>query len=582
MDSFALPVVQSHGLLFPEPSFADRRPGNPFPDHFPDFWTLNINQGSQFSSDAPTTHVDSQFDRNPELLSNGNPEPILGDILNRNTANPQLPSEEFDALLAGGTANVSAQFSLLEEEHPTSPSYDNRANTSSSRPLPAFPGAEGFGALSVGGRGGRIIEVTNLKNAGTGSLRAALEAEGPRIVVFRVGGTIKLYNEIKVTNPYVTVAGQTAPGDGILIRGVDSKLLSITNGVHDVIIRYLRFRNGSGDTNGFGHDNISINSGYNIILDHVSMSWSTDENASLFRHHNNPPIYNVTIQRSSFGEGLQGHSNGLLISGETDFSDPKNPIEAWRGINQISIHHNLFIHNDTRNPRVTSSGTQVINNVIYNWGRKIGETTFGSVVDFINNYAKAGPVSSLDRIFLHENSNPAHPNDPYPDPSIYTEGNIVQPIQTDPNADNWDLWELRFSDAPVPKSYRRSTPLQQAPIPVDVQSADQAYESVLADVGANARLNCLGNWIPNADPVDQRYISDVLNNFGENEPIRRPYYGGGYPDIESGTPCEDSDRDGMPNAWENQHQFNPQDPSDGLTDADGDGYTNVEEYLNGT
>lgn len=222
-----------------------------------------------------------------------------------------------------------------------------------------------------------------------------------------------------------------------------------------------------------------------------------------------------------------------------------------------------------------------INHVIDNWGRPIGETTFGSVADLINNYAKAKPVSHLNRLFLHENSTPAHPNDPYPNPSLYTQGNIVDPVEIDRNTDNWNLWKLNFTYDSVALSDRRSTPLQPAPILVDVESADRAYESVLADVGANARLNCLGNWIPNADAVDRRYISDLIKNRGENQPIRRPYFGGGYPDIQSATPCTDSDRDGMPNGWENDHQLNLQDPLDGSADADGDGYTNVEEYLNG-
>jgi pectate lyase len=551
LDNFLMPSVHSS-----DPPLIDPVASHPFLDGVLNFGNIDPNGGAQFSLSDLTNPIDPQFvEISNTLSSRDNPDLILGDLTNWNAANPQPLAEGFAS---------------LQDEHPTSLS-----------PIPAFPGAEGFGALSVGGRGGRVIEVTNLKDSGPGSLREAMEAEGSRIVVFRVGGTIRLQSTIRIQDPYLTVAGQTAPGGGILIRGTDSTLLRIEDEAHDIIIRYLRLRNGSGEANGSGHDNISINGGYNIILDHVSMSWSTDENASIYRKRDNPPIYNVTIQRSTLGEGLDGHSTGLIVSGETDFSDPNNPIEAWKEVYNISVHHNLFIHNDTRNPRVTSSGTQVINNTIYNWGRRIGETTRGSIVDVINNYAQAGPISNLDRLFLHENYSPSNPNEPYPAPSIYTEGNVVNPIQRDPNADNWNLWKLNFSQDSVPPSYRRSTPLQQAPIPINVQSANDAYESVLADVGANARLNCQGNWVFNADDVDRLYLRDILNHRGYDEPISHPHASGGYPDLDPGTPCTDSDRDGMPNLWENQHQLNPQDPTDGSTDADGDGYTNIEEYLNG-
>lgn len=447
-------------------------------------------------------------------------------------------------------------------------------------PLPAFPGAEGFGAAAVGGRGGRVIEVTNLNNSGPGSLREAMEASGPRIVIFRVAGIIFLKDEIHVRDPYLTVAGQTAPGGGILLRGNDTTLIRIDKGVHDIVIRYLRLRNGSGIANGFGHDNISINGGYNIIIDHVSMSWSTDENASIWRKAGDNPVYNVTIQDSILAEGIKGHSNGLIIGGETDFSNFSQPIEAWKDIQNISIHHNLLAHNGTRNPRVTSQKTQIINNIMYNWKDRIGETSRGAVLDYINNYAKAGPVSDLNNLFLHENYNPYNLDEPYADPSIYTEGNIVEPVQTDPNANNWDLWKLNFTYDPLPESYRRSTPLQQAPIPVNVQSAAEAYESVLADVGANARLDCSGDWIPNADSVDLRILNDVRQGLGADKPVYSPYRAGGYPEIAPGRLCPDNDRDGMPNAWEYLHGFNANDPADGATDADGDGYTNIEEYLN--
>ena len=276
-------------------------------------------------------------------------------------------------------------------------------------PIPSFPGAEGYGAISVGGRGGRVIEVTNLNNSGPGSLRAAIEAEGPRIVVFRVAGNIQLDGELRIWNSYLTIAGQTAPGSGITIKGYGDNALRIynkdNNGVHDVVIRYLHLRHGQVDGS---NDNLTIHGGHNIIIDHVSMSWSTDENVGVWSEMDRPRIYNTTFQRSIMAEGLAGHSNGMHVSGEKDYS-LENPVEAWRRIYDLTIHDNLFIHNTHRNPRVISAGTQVVNNVVYNWKYRIGETMSGSVIDYINNYYKAGPMSNLDRLLLHEEISPDYP-----------------------------------------------------------------------------------------------------------------------------------------------------------------------------
>lgn len=448
--------------------------------------------------------------------------------------------------------------------------------------VPAFPGAEGYGAQAIGGRGGRVIEVTNLNNDGPGSLREAAEAEGPRTVVFRVAGIIELNDAIRIRDPYLTIAGQTAPGGGITIKSSGSHIFNLKN-THDVVIRYLRLRNGSG---GYGdYDNLNIDDSHDVIADHLSMSWSSDENVGIWRASlDQPPIYNVTIQRSMMAEGLADHSNGMHISGYKDYSDPDNPIEAWRGIQDLTIHHNLFIHNTDRNPRVATIGTQVINNVVYNWGSRLGSTLTGSVIDYINNYYKGGPMSNLERILLHEDCNPVQPDwpCPFPDPSIYISGNLVMPTHPDPSADNWVLLKYNWRYTPLPDHFRRLTPLPQAPIPVTLQPASTAYASVLADVGANARLDCSGNWVSNVDPVDVRLLTDLQNNTGPDGPISDPEAVGGYPVIDPGTPCPDSDHDGMPDVWEDRYGFNSNDPGDGPVDADQDMYTNVEEYLNGT
>jgi len=448
--------------------------------------------------------------------------------------------------------------------------------------LPAFPGAAGHGAGAIGGRGGRIIEVINLNDSGPGSLRAAIEATGSRIVVFRVAGIITVQGSIRLRNPYITIAGQTAPGSGITLRGTTDHILRIKD-THDVVIRYLRFRNGSGSPG--DNDNINIRGSWNVVIDHVSMSWATDENTGIWRDTvTSPTIHGVTIQRSIFAEGLAGHSKGMQISGYKDYSDPANPVEAWKGISDVTLHHNLYIHNTDRNPRLISSGTQVMNNVVYNWQTRIGESQSASIVDYVGNYYVAGPMSRTDRLLLHENCSPDHPEwvCPLPDPSIYIKGNVVVPVFPDPNADNWNLLKSNFTYAPLPPSFRRLQALPQGTVPVAVQAATDAYASVVGDVGANARLDSAGHLVPNVDSADSRLVADVVNRTGPTSPISSPTAVGGYPAVQPGTPATDSDHDGMPDEFEVLNGFKVNDASDSPLDTDGDGYSNVEEYLNGT
>lgn len=433
-----------------------------------------------------------------------------------------------------------------------------------------------------------MIEVTTLADdfpAPAGSLRACTDASGPRTCVFRVGGIITLKSgaRFEIKNPYLTIAGQTAPGGGILITG-GSGIVVLT---HDVIIRYLRSRLLGGGNPGSGQVNIGIRDGsYNVIVDHCSTSWSLDENVMIWKDPlPGPDLTNVTVQRCLIAEGLAGHSTGLQIGGEDNYG-VNPPLDEALRIHEISVHHNLFVHNYDRNPRMGSNGSEIINNVVYNWGSRVGVSVKKNIVDLINNYWKPGPMSQ-SLIFKHE-STQINLGWVYPDPSIYIAGNVVQGSFENPSDDNWQL----IVRSPTPDdrsmgllslSYRRYTPLAQASLPITIESAASAYISVLADAGANARLDCQGNWIPNSDAVDIRVVADVQNGTGWSTlPPASPAEAGGFPVIATGTPCTDSDNDGMPNEFENLYGFNANDPSDNSKDADGDGYTNVEEYLNGT
>jgi pectate lyase len=255
--------------------------------------------------------------------------------------------------------------------------------TTSSAAQSAFPGAVGFGAITSGGRGGRVIEVTNLNDSGTGSFRAACEASGARIVVFRTGGTIHVTKNIRIPNPYITIAGQTAPGDGILIRGAG---LVIQN--HDVIVRGLRIRAGD-DPDGPSPDNrdsliLDNKQGhvYNVVVDHCSVSWAIDENISIWW----PGAHDITISNCIISEGLNdslnpdgNHSKGLI---------------AGPGISNLTIVGNLMAHNDERNPRLASTNVEVINNLVYDRGLRDVDIGSGSVaqnVSVIGNHFLKGP-----------------------------------------------------------------------------------------------------------------------------------------------------------------------------------------------
>ena len=460
--------------------------------------------------------------------------------------------------------------------------------------IPAFPGAWGGGMYSFGGRGGKVFVVTNLDDSGPGSFREACEAGGPRIVIFNVAGIIRLKDHLRIRAPYLTIAGNTAPGDGVCLAGNTVELET-----HDVIIRHMRFRRGEmwvGDRD----DSLGGNPTGNIMIDHVSASWGLDECMSMYRHMYQPPeggkelklpTVNITIQNSIFSEALNtyNHAFGSTIG----------------GLNS-TFHHNLWACNGGRNPSVGMYGDfTFVNNVLFNWvHRSVDGGDQNSYFSIINNYLKPGPATPKGepisyRLLKPESERNKNVVDHFG--KAYVNGNIVEG-NAKVTKDNWDGGvqpDVKAEALPTALAQIR-TNVPYAHAPLKIQSAQAAYKSDLANAGAT---------LPKRDPVDTRVINDVrtgqasakagpdaAENFSHvgytqhvidailglipKGIITNPAQVGGYPSYQ-GTPYQDSDGDGMPDDWEIKHGLNPNDPSDALKDANGDGYTNIEKFING-
>lgn len=450
----------------------------------------------------------------------------------------------------------------------------------------SFPGAQGYGATATGGRGGKIIEVTNLNDSGDGSLRAAIESAGARIVVFKVGGIITLQNELNIVNPNITIAGQTAPGPGITIRYAATANFALRISTSNVIIRYLRVRLGESNING---DSIHVNDGSSyVIIDHSSMSWATDENLDIYSWQG-LPVQNITAQNSIIGQALDtgdGSAKGSLISGL------KSP-EYWRLVSNVDLHHNVFVHNTHRNPRVVAKNVKVINNVVYNWLSRAGESERDVVIDWIGNYFLRGPMSSVDndRLLFHATTSPDR-STTYRDASIYIAQNLAPDFgYTNPSQDNWGMIKDHYvmdgnKRAGIPTRMRRASALPNATVPITIDTpGNSMMNTLLTDAGASKRLNCDGSWANAKDPIDERLTNDITNKRGPKQgeaPATAAQASGGYTPPTSNAGCTDTDKDGMPDAWEQANTFSSTNATDGPQDADGDSWTNVEEYLNGT
>lgn len=454
--------------------------------------------------------------------------------------------------------------------------------------IPAFPGAEGGGMYAFGGRGGKVLTVTSLEDSGPGTLRWACEQGGARIIVFKVAGIIQLKSPLIIRAPYVTIAGQTAPGDGICVAGE-----SVWIDTHDVVMRHLRFRRG--DTwVGRRDDALGGNAVGNIMMDHISASWGLDENMSLYRHMWNDSTgkadlklgtVNITIQNSIFSEALDtwNHAFGATLGGEN-----------------CSFMRNLYANNTGRNPSIGWNGVfNFVNNVLFNWWhRSVDGGDYTAKYNIINNYYKPGPVTPMDKPISHRILKPESGRSMLERKvygMAYVHGNVVEGNER-VTRNNWD-GGVQVENLPDAGDFRDEIRWHRPfPMPhMRIMEAEAAFDFVIDNAGAT---------LPRRDPVDERiarvvksgvieYAEEVsLEGIPQFEHRRLPADSykmgiitdisqvGGYPEYK-GKAYKDTDGDGMPDWWEKKYGLNPKDASDATGDLSGDGYTNIEKYING-
>ena len=431
---------------------------------------------------------------------------------------------------------------------------------------PAFPGAEGYARYTTtGGRGGAVYRVTNLKDSGTGSLRDAINKSGARTIVFDVSGTIELKSAINIKNGNLTIAGQTAPGDGICLKNYNVQLSA-----DNVIIRFIRFRLGDEKPDGDGtidRDAFWGRNRKNVIIDHCSMSWCTDECGSFYG------IKNFTMQWCLLSESLRGslHPKGYHGYGG-----------IWGG-EGATFHHNMFAHHDSRNPRLCGSRytarpedekVDLRNNVVYNWGSNSGYAGEGGSYNFVNNYYKSGPATSSHvkyRIFAPNADDGKNSNAKGVYGHFYVNGNYMEG-----KGENWDWSGINIDNknnsAMTVSAIKSATEFEASP--VATHSAEVAFEKVLAYVGASYRR----------DTVDARVTREAREGTYTHKGSKLGGLGiidsqkdvGGWPELKSETRPKDSNNDGIPDEWAAANM--PEGASQKTKHESG--YTYLELYIN--
>lgn len=426
----------------------------------------------------------------------------------------------------------------------------SNGNRESGKPdrIPAFPGAEGAGMFTTGGRGGKTLIVDNLNDDGPGSLRDAIGKDFPRTIVFQISGTIELQSPLEIKSGNLTIAGQTAPGDGICL-----KKYPLIIRANNIIIRYIRIR--LGDESGMAFDCINSKGNSNIIIDHCSFSWSVDETASFYDNEN------FTMQWCIISESLD---MSVHKKGEHGYGG------IWGGMN-ASFHHNLLAHHISRNPRLQGSryhrqpekeSAEIVNNVVYNWRSKC---IYGGELGYYNltaNYFKPGPATgrSNSKYFL----------EPYaPFGWFYLSGNVLEGNLS--VKDNNRLGVKKDNQLPETIFLKQEVKIDPSVIP---EPAESAFERVLSQAGASLKR----------DTIDSRIVLETRNrtwHCGTNGIINTQEQAGGWPVLKSTRASKDSDKDGIPDYWEQQHNLNPQNPLDAALNTLDHGYTNLEMYING-
>jgi pectate lyase len=433
----------------------------------------------------------------------------------------------------------------------------------------AFPGAEGFGMYTTGGRGGKVMIVTNLDDAGPGSLREAVASKKPKIVVFAISGTIHLNSPLEI-EANTTLAGQTAPGDGICVADYP-----VTIGGNNVIVRYMRFRMGDryqnkGQVAGAGHDDaLSAQRRSNIIIDHCSMSWSTDEVFSVYRGDSTTLQWNLMSEPLNYSYHFE--------KGDTDFQNHGYG-GIWGGA-RLSAHHNLIAHAISRTPRfdgIRNAPEEFVdyrNNVIYNWVQNNVYGGEGGNYNIVNNYYKYGP--STNKNVKSRIVNPGK-TETIPFGKFYVDGNYVDG-SLDVTKNNFLGVVLSNGSDEDKKKALVTQPKQFAA--VTTHAATEAYDLILQKAGASHMR----------DTLDQRIINEVKNRTGRIIDVQGGYAHGtpyettksAWPSLRSLASPKDSDADGMPDEWENKNGLNANDPSDASLIKLHKHYTNIEVYING-
>ena len=432
------------------------------------------------------------------------------------------------------------------------------------RPI-AFPGAEGFGKHTVGGRGGKTLVVSNLHDDGPGSFRQAAQQKSKRIIVFAVAGTIHLESPLQIEGN-VTIAGHSAPGDGICIADHPVRLKG-----DQIILRYLRFRMGDkyqsqkGMVDGSGGDDALSGSKNNqLIIDHCSMSWSTDEVMSVYGGDSTTLQWNVIAEPLNYSYHFE--------TGDKDWENHGYG-GIWGGAH-LSAHHNLFAHCISRNPRFNGARlgakeelVDFQNNVVYNWQNKaIYGGEFGKY-NIVNNYFKPGPSTkpSAAGNFLDPSKTDVLPYGQY-----FVDGNMIEGNRSVYRDNMLGVTAMSVSGVYINQPH--------AVIALPKEDADRAYQSIIKKVGASLRR----------DAVDERIISEMLSGKGKIIDVQGGFPHGtayeksktAWPELKAAASMTDKDADGMPDEWELSKGLNPNDHADAADLRLHSYFTNIEVYLN--